>query len=234
MFRRPKRWAVCLAVSLFVSSAANADVVTSQSNDPQMELAAQLTRLLNSDHEAVTSVARVRADRMDAQTGSLSSGIAKVTPDARLYTKAYLRKLPDVTGAKPWECLSEALYFEARGETVKGIFAVAEVILNRVKSDAYPDTVCAVVEQGTGKRHECQFSYHCDGIKEVIAEPKAHAMVAKIARIVLDGKAPLNLTDGATHYHTKSVSPRWSRVFERTATIGVHHFYSKYRRVASN
>ena len=153
--------------------------------------------------------------------------------EAGIYTKAFLRSLPVVKGNKEWACLSEALYFEARGETVKGQFAVAEVILNRVSSPSFPDTICGVVNQGTGRKFACQFTYTCDGRAEVIHEPKAFEMVGKVAKMVIDGM-PRTLTDGATFYHTKAVRPRWSRVFERTATIGFHHFYKKPVRVSQN
>ncbi len=132
-----------------------------------------------------------------------------------------------------WRCLAEALYFEARGESVKGQFAVAEVILNRVDNADYPDTVCGVVHQGTGRKYQCQFTYTCDGHKEVISEPRAFDQVGKIAHLMVEG-APRPLTKGATHYHTRAVSPRWSRVYPRVATIGVHHFYRRPTRVSSN
>ena len=125
---------------------------------------------------------------------------------------------------KEGACLAQALYFEARGEEVTGIFAVAEVILNRVDSPAYPDTICGVVNQGTGRLHQCQFSYTCDGRKETIGEPRAYDFVARVAALTMAAE-DRPLTDGATHYHTKSVNPRWARKFPRTATIGVHHFY---------
>ena len=153
--------------------------------------------------------------------------------NAGIYSKAYLRSLPVAKGGKEWACLTEALYFEARGETVKGQFAVAEVILNRVSSPSFPDTICGVINQGTGRKFACQFTYTCDGRAEVIREPKAYEMVGKVAKMVIDG-LPRTLTDGATFYHTKAVRPRWSRVFERTATIGVHHFYKKPVRVSQN
>ena len=153
--------------------------------------------------------------------------------DAGIYSKAYLRGLPVAKGGKEWACLTEALYFEARGETVKGQFAVAEVILNRVSSPSFPDTICGVINQGTGRKFACQFTYNCDGRAEVIREPKAYQMVGKVAKMVIDG-LPRTLTDGATFYHTKAVRPRWSRVFERTATIGSHHFYKKPVRVSQN
>ena len=140
---------------------------------------------------------------------------------------------PRATGGDQWRCLAEALYFEARGETVKGQFAVAEVIMNRVESARFPDNVCGVVNQGTGKKYQCQFTYTCDGYAETIAEPRAFDRVSKVARAALDGRAP-ELTDGATHYHTTAVRPRWSRVYTKTARIGVHIFYRHTFRTASN
>ena len=151
------------------------------------------------------------------------------------YSNEWLDAQPAAEGGREFACLAEALYFEARGETVKGQFAVAEVIMNRVKSDRFPDTVCGVVNQGTGRKHQCQFSYTCDGYKEVIAEKKAHNRVSKVARTVLDGTVG-GLTEGATYYHTSAVKPRWSRSFTKTAKIGVHLFYrdDRYRTASSN
>lgn len=140
------------------------------------------------------------------------------------YERAWVDALPAASGGPEWKCLSEALYFEARGESVKGIFAVAEVILNRRDSGRFPNTICGVVGQGTGKRYQCQFTYNCDGLAETIREPRAFRRVGKVARLMLDG-APRRLTAGATHYHTKRVHPSWANVFARTSTIGVHHFY---------
>ncbi|MGB3243165.1 MAG: cell wall hydrolase [Sulfitobacter sp.] len=142
------------------------------------------------------------------------------------FTRKWIDAQPRANGTSEWRCLAEALYFEARGETVKGQFAVAEVIMNRVKSTRFPGSLCAVINQGTGKKYQCQFTYTCDGHKEVVAEPAAFARVGKVARAIIDGRAP-RLTGGATHYHTTAVSPRWSRVFTRTARIGVHLFYRK-------
>jgi spore germination cell wall hydrolase CwlJ-like protein len=131
------------------------------------------------------------------------------------------------------QCLAEALYFEARGETVRGQFAVAEVILNRVDSTAFPDTLCGVIHQGTGRKYQCQFTYTCDGNSDNIANKDAFDQVSRVARLMVDG-APRRLTDGATHYHTRAVNPRWARVFPRTATIGVHHFYRQPTQLSQN
>ena len=105
--------------------------------------------------------------------------------------------------------------------------------MNRVRSKRFPASPCGVINQGTGKKYQCQFTYTCDGLAEAINEPRAFARVAKVARATLDGRAP-QLTDGATHYHTTAVSPNWSRVYERTAKIGTHLFYRHNYRTASN
>lgn len=138
------------------------------------------------------------------------------------YSAAWLASQPAPTGDAQWQCLKTALYFEARGETLKGQFAVAEVILNRVDSGRYPSTVCGVVQQG-GKSG-CQFSYVCDGARDVMREYGAADRAGRIARAMLDG-APRALTAGATHFHTRAVDPAWSHRFAQTAVIGAHLFY---------
>ncbi|MFY2826174.1 cell wall hydrolase [Ruegeria sp. MALMAid1280] len=149
------------------------------------------------------------------------------------YSKAWLDQQPKAAGNEGFKCLAEALYFEARGESVRGQFAVAEVILNRVKSSRFPNSLCGVIKQGTGKKYQCQFTYTCDGHKEVIREKKAYERVSKVARAAIDGVAK-ELTEGATHYHTTAVNPSWSRVYKETARIGVHIFYRHNYRTASN
>ena len=194
----------CAALLAAGAGQALAEVVISSSNAP--------------DRTASTEELAGGADR--AAPASLPP-----KPRATLnYDRGWLDAQPVATGGAEWSCLSEALYFEARGETVRGLFAVAEVILNRRDSPAYPDSVCAVIDQGAANRDACQFSYNCDGRAETIGNRAAYRKVGKIARIMLDG-APRRLTGGATHYHTDAVAPNWSRVFARTSTIGVHHFY---------
>ena len=149
------------------------------------------------------------------------------------FSSSWLETQPAATGNAEWACLSEALYFEARGEALKGQFAVAEVIMNRVKSTRFPDSICGVVKQGTGRKFQCQFTYKCDGNPETIRERGAYTAVGKVARAVIDGQVPV-LTNGATYYHTTAVSPKWSRVFTKTAAIGVHIFYRDPYRTASN
>ncbi len=151
----------------------------------------------------------------------------------RNHLQSYLNLLPAKKGDKQWYCLAQALYFEARGESIQGQFAVAEVILNRMDSKNFPNSICGVVNQGSSKRHRCQFSYMCDGQYEVVREKKAFEISGKIARIMMRG-APRNLTNGATFYHSQNVLPRWSLRFHKTASIGLHEFYTARNVISPN
>lgn len=182
-------------------------------------------QLVAREQRALGAIPEARLDALLKQPELKVAGVS--------YSRQWLARQPKASGNAQWRCLAEALYFEARGESVKGQFAVAEVIMNRVESARFPNSICGVINQGTGRKFACQFTYTCDGHKEVIAEPKAFARVGKIAKIMQHG-GPRPLTKGATHYHTKSVRPRWARKFARTATIGVHHFYRMPTRVSQN
>ena len=174
-----------------------------------------------------------KAPAVVVPASSTNSAASNAGASDAVFSRSWLASQPRATGSSEFKCLAEALYFEARGETVKGQFAVAEVIRNRVKSSRFPNSFCAVINEGTGKKHRCQFSYTCDGRPETISEPAAYARVAKVARATLDGKAP-DITHGATFYHTTAVRPSWSRKFTNTARYGVHLFYRRGVRTASN
>jgi spore germination cell wall hydrolase CwlJ-like protein len=138
-------------------------------------------------------------------------------------------------------CLAQALYHEARGESVAGQVAVAQVIINRVKSRAYPDTVCGVVYQNRHRRNACQFSFACDKVSDRPREQAAYARAEQIAAEILCGSqcagarklVRLSVMIGdvarATHYHATSVMPSWGRKKTRLATIGRHIFYTSRR-----
>jgi spore germination cell wall hydrolase CwlJ-like protein len=126
-------------------------------------------------------------------------------------------------GRADLECLTDAVYYEARSEDVRGQAAVAQVVLNRVKHPAYPKSVCAVVFQGAG-RHGCQFSFACDGSMRGRRELAAWNEARAIAARVLSGNVT-RYVGSATHYHTTSVSPFWAPQMLRVAQVGVHVFY---------
>ena len=134
-----------------------------------------------------------------------------------------------VSYKKELECLAQAIYFEARGEPDRGQEAVALVILNRVKSAYYPDTVCKVVYQNAHMRNACQFSFACDGKPDAIKEKGAYEKAESIAAQVFgceNGKCESpNLFMRSTHYHADYVSPRWAKKLQRTGQVGRHIFY---------
>ncbi|MEO1328451.1 MAG: cell wall hydrolase [Pseudomonadota bacterium] len=114
---------------------------------------------------------------------------------------------------------------------MKGQAAVAEVVLNRVDSQYWPNDVCGVVNQGSERRTGCQFSYTCDGAPEKVTDRRSYVIAERIAKLYLQG-APRRLTDHATHYHADYVDPPWNRTMEKTSKIGVHIFYRRLLRFA--
>ena len=135
-----------------------------------------------------------------------------------------LDKLPQPKTSSEMKCLAEAIYFEARGESIEGQYAVGEVIINRVLSDEFPNSVCGVISEGANRLNACQFSYNCDGKLETINEKKIYGRILKLSKILLEPSARF-LTGGATFYHSKFVSPSWSKKFLKTNEIGNHVFY---------
>ena len=209
-----------LVVLCAMSGSALADVTVSASNSPNAGFTTDLRRLFESEktHLHASAPALVRSAAPE------SSMRPKERSRARYYEESALAAMPPAKGGAQWRCLTEALYFEARGESIKGQFAVAEVILNRVGIDSYPSTVCGVVRQGARNQGGCQFSYACDGIPDVVRERESWDTAGKIALLTMEQPVS-ELTDGATHFHTRDVRPNWSRKFPRTAQIGAHLFY---------
>jgi Cell Wall Hydrolase len=134
-------------------------------------------------------------------------------------------KLSGAKRAKAEKCLANAVYFEARGEPVRGQIAVAQVVMNRVFSPFYPDNVCGVVYQNANHHNACQFTFACDGIPDVVTEPDAWARAKRIARDMLDGKLWMPQVAKSTHYHAYWVHPSWVHEMRRIYKIGVHTFY---------
>ena len=124
------------------------------------------------------------------------------------------------------KCLSEAIYFEARGEPYQGQEAVAQVVMNRVFSGYYPHDVCGVVFQNKNHHLACQFTFACEG-KDLsqIDEPDMWEQAKEIAKKMLDGKIWLADIGHATHYHAYWVHPSWVHEMVRLYKLGVHTFY---------
>ena len=129
-------------------------------------------------------------------------------------------------------CMAIALYFEARSEPLAGQIAVANVVINRVMDDRYPDNACEVITQGrlgskpTDRilRGKCQFSFYCDGLSDTPEDLDAFRYAIDIASNILGG-VWFDPTDGATHYHSIDVSPAWAKTKVRIVRIENHIFY---------
>src|SRR5579872_6359433 len=146
--------------------------------------------------------------------------------DQRVKTPAErLGLLDEKLRARSEKCLAEAVYFEARGEAVRGQIAVAQVVLNRAFSGFYPTTVCGVVYQNKHRHFACQFTFACDNVADVVREPDMWDRAKKIAKAMLDGQIWLPEVGKSTHYHAYWVRPSWVSEMKRMYKFGVHTFY---------
>ena len=127
--------------------------------------------------------------------------------------------------ARAMQCLTAAIYYEARSESADGQRAVAQVVLNRVRDRAFPNSVCGVVYQGSTRRTGCQFSFTCDGSMNARRESFAWERARGIAAAALSGAvfAPVG---SATFYHADYVSPWWAASLARVGSVGAHIFYT--------
>ena len=144
------------------------------------------------------------------------------------------------------KCLAQNIYFEARDQTIKGQIAVALVVINRVESANFPNTICKVIQQasryrdGRIKRNRCHFSWYCDGLPDFPKEKIAWGISLLISRAMLEQNGGANIRHfgkqwqmkdflhGATHYHRIDVNPYWNRKMLKVMTIGDHIFWKDY------
>jgi spore germination cell wall hydrolase CwlJ-like protein len=145
--------------------------------------------------------------------------------DQRPRSPAERLGLTGTARAKAEKCLANAVYFEARGESVRGQIAVAQVVMNRVFSPWYPNDVCGVVYQNANRHLACQFTFACDGIPDIVTEPDAWERAKRIARDMLEGKLWMPEVSKSTHYHAYWVHPDWVHEMKKIYKLGVHTFY---------
>lgn len=214
-------------VSGAVASAAIAFPAISETATLQLEAASWTAKAeamktaveaTKQDSPVVARLAALQADtalspymRDDALTASLVS-----------YTGSDLNMAVNLNMQE--RCLAEAVYYEARSETRSGQKAVAEVVMNRIKSKHYPDTVCDVVYEGAERRTGCQFSFTCDGSMDIAPKGKSWERSKDVAALALAGGVK-PFTNGATHYHTTAVNPVWAANMRMTRRVGSHVFY---------
>jgi spore germination cell wall hydrolase CwlJ-like protein len=182
--------------------------------DPDMKVMASLPSAADEPAKAVESgesiaaKGQVNSDNQHAKTPAERLGL-----------------FDEKARAKSEKCLTEAVYFEARGEAVRGQIAVAQVVMNRTFSGFYPNTVCGVVYQNKHHHMACQFTFACDNNPDVVTEPEMWERAKKIAKAMLDGQIWLPEVDKSTHYHAYYVRPSWVNEMKKMYRFGVHTFY---------
>jgi spore germination cell wall hydrolase CwlJ-like protein len=179
--------------------------------DPDMKVTASLP---------VTSDDPSKAGESIASKGEVNSDNQRIkTPAERLGL------FDQKARGRHEKCLAEAVYFEARGEAVRGQIAVAQVVMNRAFSGFYPNTVCGVVYQNKHRHLACQFTFACDNVADVVREPDMWDRAKKIAKAMLDGQLWLPEVAKSTHYHAYWVRPSWVHEMKKMYKFGVHTFY---------
>ena len=124
------------------------------------------------------------------------------------------------------ECLAKNIYFESRNQPLIGKVAVAQVTLNRVKSDKFPGTICKVVEQTRSKR-SCQFSWFCDGKSDEPDDAKQWSIARETATLAYSNFM-FDVTEGSLWYHADYIlRPRWTRKLKEKVKINEHIFYAE-------
>jgi spore germination cell wall hydrolase CwlJ-like protein len=182
--------------------------------DPDMKVVGSLAPAADQSSSAAEIVESVAAK------GEVNSDNQRAkTPAERLGL------LDEKSRARSEKCLAEAVYFEARGEAVRGQIAVAQVVMNRTFSGFYPTTVCGVVYQNKHRHYACQFTFACDNVADVVRERDMWERARKIAKAMLDGQLWLPEVGKSTHYHAYWVHPSWVSEMKKMYKFGVHTFY---------
>ncbi|HEX8526404.1 cell wall hydrolase [Allosphingosinicella sp.] len=200
-------------------SVSMTGAATSKSGDPRADLAAAA----GPNAQALLAPHAVRAIAPnDAQTLNASIPIAGIpNPAASPFA---LRFASEGDRMRSLQCLTEAVYYESATEPLDGQRAVAQVILNRLRHPAYPNTVCGVVYQGHERRTGCQFTFTCDGSLGRAPMPALWARAREVAQEALAGSV-YRPVGWATHYHANYVVPYWASSLVKSANIGAHIFY---------
>lgn len=160
--------------------------------------------------------------RSDKPANGASSGRVELRRTGYTPPNLDLKTPPQIPGSD-LECLTQAIYYEARNESETGQAAVAEVVMNRVRHPSYPKRVCDVVYQRNART--CQFTFTCDGsIGRSAIRPQAWARAERIARDVYEGRSR-QLPSHSVNYHANYVRPSWGQRLARVRQIGAHIFY---------
>ncbi|WP_027055745.1 cell wall hydrolase [Mesorhizobium erdmanii] len=204
---------------------------------PDPGVPAMLAALVNNDHPDVLATAYAQSEPDYAKASPFEALLQDEQPNSGRFIPPMAKgdhwwiqnPLPEsVFSKKEQACLANGIYFEARSESVRGQAAVAQVILNRVRNPAYPNSICGVVYQNDSWFNRCQFSFACDGRKKRIESPVAYKTAQDIAMAVTAGKIFIPEVGSSTHYYAQYVHPGWARTMQKMTKIGLHIFYRTY------
>src|SRR5580693_2103472 len=176
---------------------------------------------------ALNSSSPISSDGVVVVVESDGSGLTTIPQLSEADGKPnYAALIDPKDSARQMRCLAEAIYFESRSEPEQGQAAVAQVVLNRVRSGIYPTTVCGVVYQDRNRPFACQFTFACEGKSLRIEEPGPWAVATRIAEDVVTGANYNPKVGEAVNYHANYVSPFWVGYLKRVDRIGAHIFYA--------
>ena len=184
-------------------------------------------RPIAADQEQKAEDAKSKAEVLEQNASAEGS---KASPSrSKIITKPEAQAV-DPVGQEPLEdaitCLSRTIYWEAKSEGAAGMEAVANVVMNRLGKDGFPNTICEVVTQGS-EQGTCQFSWWCDGRSDDVEEEKSYTIAKEIARKALNRQLT-DRTGGALYFHHRKVSPNWSAEYIKTGEIGEHIYYKPH------
>lgn len=212
---------LCLATLLVVDSASDRARAQDETFSDRVIAARYHAMLMASEDEDAAPI-RLAALTLAPSEEEGAVLLSRSLNDLRTYDASHFESAADFS--RELNCLAEAIYYEARSERFVGQLAVAQVVMNRVRHSAWPDTLCGVVYEGSERRTGCQFTFTCDG--SLYREPYGRGWIRSqlVAEHAYLGFGR-DVTRRATHYHTVAVDPYWNDSLVHTRTIGTHIFY---------
>ncbi len=203
---------------------------------PKPDMNVQLAKLINNERPDALALGYAPSSPDYGKTSPFESILTPGPDEGRFippisqqdHSWAATPLPPSAFSKSEQKCLAEAVYYEARGESVKGQVAVAQVVLNRVRNPAYPGTICGVVYQNRDWLNACQFSFACDGQRHRTSEIPQWRLAQQVAKTVSSGQIWLPEVGSATHYHATYVKPFWAPTMKKLTKIGLHVFYRTY------
>ncbi|QZP30865.1 cell wall hydrolase [Pseudomonas sp. DR48] len=179
------------------------------------------------DQEQKKEVAQDKAQVLEQKAAEKGDNVP--VPKSEKITQSEVQAV-DPSGDAPLDeaitCLARSIYWEAKGKDTTEMEAVANVVMNRLGHAGFPDTVCAVVKQGSESK-KCQFSWWCDGRPDTAQEETQYAIAKEIARKALNKQLP-DHTGGAMYFHDRTVKPDWAKEYIKTAETGMFQFYKPH------